>query len=797
LGIGANTAIFSVANAVILRSLPVQEPNELVLLRYVSKKGNIFDSFSYREYLDLRDAPQVLTGLAALVSTEMNLASEEATERVPGQLVSGNYFPVLGVRPRIGRLIGPEDDRDAGGHPVCVISQGLWQRRFGSAPDVLGRQVEVNGRAYTILGITPEGFDGTGQGTRAQVYIPLMMAAQVLSTPANPKVQPPFLEWESWLQFVGRRKSDVTIAGAETVLDARFAQFPLAHQDFTFEMSSRHGKPGDRGHLLVLDGRQGFDDLRFSYQRPLLLLLFGVGLLLLIACANVASLLAARASGQRKQIAIRLALGASRWALIRQQLAESALLAAAGAGGGLILSVWMSDLLLQLAPSGNNFQIDARPDLVVVGFLIGVACLTVLLFGIAPALESGKAGVGPVLKSESTGGGKRRGALGGILVATQVALSIILLAGAGLLLRSLHNLKSIQTGFQPENVAVASLNAGANRYSVARAHALFENLMDRAETIPGVRAASAAMVSPLSGQLWMYTVDIPGYIAGPKETPMTYLNAIGPGFFAAIGSQLIAGREFTRRDREGAPNVAVVNEQMAKKFWPGRDAVGQRFKASAVGNKEVEVVGVVRDSIYRELREPKQTILYVPLLQGNFRSATLHLRIAGDSGPVFNELRSRARAIDREVPLYGMRTLETQIAGTLSPERMLASVSTILGVLAITLAMVGLYSILANAVAQRTREIGIRMALGAERRQVIGMVLRDTLRMVAIGVAVGIPISLGASRWIASFLYGIRTQDPLTYAGIVMLLALAGIAAAYVPSRRASKVDPMVVLRYE
>jgi predicted permease len=420
----------------------------------------------------------------------------------------------------------------------------------------------------------------------------------------------------------------------------------------------------------------------------------------------------------------------------------------------------------------------------------------VLLFGIAPALESGKAGVGAVLKSDGTGSGKRRGALGGVLVATQMALSIILLAGAGLLLRSLHNLKSIQIGFQSENVAVATLNPGANRYSVERAHALFENLIDRAETIPGVRAASAAMVSPLSGQLWMYSVDVPGYVKSPQEVPMTYVNAIGPGFFATIGAQLVSGREFTRRDREGAPNVAVVNEEMAKKFWPGRDPIGQRFK-SAAGNKEVEVVGVVRDSIYRELREPRQTILYVPLLQGNFKTATLHLRTSGDSTPVFTELRARARSIDKDVPLYGMRTMETQIAGTLSPERMLASVSTILGVLAIILAMVGLYSILANAVAQRTREIGIRMALGAEQRQVIGMVLRDTLKMVAIGVAVGIPVSLAASRWITSYLYGIKRQDPITYAAIVGLLALAGLTAAYVPSRRASKVDPMVVLRYD
>lgn len=795
LGIGANTAIFSVTNAVILRSLPVEKPNELVLLRYVSKKGNIFDSFSYKDYLALREVPNVLSGLSAVTDVQMNLASDEATERVPGELVSGNYFPMLGVHPRIGRLIGPDDDRDAGGQPVCVIGSGLWQRRYGSAPDIVGRQVQINGRAYTILGVTPDGFDGIDQGTRAQVYVPLMMAAQISSRPADPKVQPPFLDWEDWLNLVGRRQAGVTLARAEAVLDARFDQLPLAHRDSTFEMSSRKGTPGERARLMVVDGRQGFDNLRFRYERPVLFLLFLVGLLLLIACANVASLLAARAAGQRKQIAIRLALGASRWSLIRQQLAESSLLAVAGAGAGFLLSIWMSDLLVQLTPAGSTGQFAVHPDLTVLGFLLAITCLTTLLFGIAPALESGKAGVGPALKSESMGGGKRRGLLSGALVSIQVALSVTLLAGAGLLLHSLHNLRSIGMGFQPENVVVASLNPGATRYSATRARSLFENLLDRAESIPGVRAASASLVSPLSGSLWMYSVEVPGYPA--KPIPMAYTNAVGPGYFATIGSQLIRGREFTRRDRQGSPYVAVVNEQMANKFWPGRDAVGQRFKAAALGNNEVEIVGVVRDSIYRDLREPRQTILYVPLLQGDFRSATLHLRISGDSTPVFNELRARARAVDRDVPLYGMRTLEAQIAGTLSPERMLATVSTILGSLAIILAMVGLYSILANSVAQRSREIGVRMALGAEQRQVIGMILRDTLGMVAIGVVLGIPMSLAASRWIQSFLFGVKTQDPITYIAILSLIAVAGLLAAYVPSRRASRVDPMVVLRYD
>ncbi|HYL72859.1 MAG TPA: ABC transporter permease [Bryobacteraceae bacterium] len=795
LGIGANTAIFSVTNAVILRSLPVEKPNELVLLRYVSKKGNIFDSFSYKDYLALREVPNVLTGLSAVTDVAINLASNEATERVPGELVSGNYFPLLGVHPRIGRLIGPDDDRDAGGHPVCVISTGLWQSRYGSATDIVGRQVQLNGRAYSILGVTPESFDGISQGSRAQIYVPLMMAAQITNRAGDSKVQPPFLDWDEWLNVVGRRQPGVTLARAEAVLDARFDQLPLAHRDATFEMSSRHGTSGDRARLMVIDGRQGFDNLRFRYERPVLFLLFLVGLLLLIACANVASLLAARAAGQRKQIAIRLALGASRWSLIRQQLAESSVLAAAGAGAGFLLSIWMSDLLVQLTPAGSTGQFSVRPDLTVLGFLLAITCLTTLLFGIAPALESGRAGVGPVLKSESTGGGKRRGMLSGALVSIQVALSVTLLAGAGLLLHSLHNLHSVAMGFQPENVVVASVNPGANGYSTDRARTLFDNLLDRAESIPGVRAASASLISPVSGSLWLYSVDVPGY--PKKPIPMAYTNAVGPGYFAAIGSELIRGREFTRSDRKGAPPVVVVNEQMAKKFWPGRDPVGQRFKASALGNNEVEVVGLVRDSIYRDLREDRQPILYVPLLEGNFRSATFELRITGNPTPVFTELRARARAVDRDIPLFDLRTLEAQIAGRLSPERMLATVSTILGALAIILAMVGLYSILANSVAQRSREIGIRMALGAEQRQVIGMILRDTLRMVAIGVVLGIPMSLAASRWIQSFLFGVKTQDPVTYVAILSLIAVAGLLAAYVPSRRASNVDPMVVLRYD
>jgi len=788
-GIGASTAIFSVSNAVILRSLPVRDPDTLVLLRYVSAKGNIFDSFSYSEYLAFRDTPGAVAGLAALSSTEVNLASDEATERVPAQLVTGNYFDLLGVSARTGRLIGPTDDQSAGAHPVCVISSGLWQRRFGSSPDIAGRHVQINGRAYTILGVTAENFHGIDQGRETQLYIPLMMASEVMSGRRTP-----FVQWDGWLKCVGRRASGTSLARAEAILDARFEQLPLAHRQSTFESSSRHGAPGSRARLIAADGRQGYDNLRFGYERPLKILLGLVALLLAVTCTNVANILLARAAGRRRETAIRMALGGGAFALIRQLLAESMLLAVSGAAAGLVLSVWISDLLIHTAL--ENTQLDVRPDTAVLAFLLGVTALTTIVFGMAPGWATLRAAVAPALKDQGAGSG-RRGILGATLVIAQVGLSVTLLAGAGLLVRSLHNLQSIGTGFRADHVILASVNPGANRYNVEQSRTLLTTLMQQAESIPGVQSASAAMVSPVSGALWLYSVDVPGYQAAPGETAMAYYNAIGPSYFASMGIPLKAGREFTRLDRPGAPMVAVVNEEMARKFWPGRDPVGQHIRSAVAEDRPIEIVGIVRDSIYRDLREPKLAVLYTPLLQSNQRSATLVLRAAGDPARAFANLSAIARRVDPGVPLYGMRTLEAQIAGTLSPERMLALVSSLFAGFAIVLAMVGLYGVLAYAVAQRAREIGIRMALGAAPGQVIGAVLRDAFRMVAAGLLLGIPLSYAASKWIATSLYGLKPGDPLTYGSIVGLLAIAALAAAFLPSRRAASVDPMVVLRCE
>jgi predicted permease len=784
-GIGASTAIFSVSNAVILRSLPVCDPDTLVLLRYVSAKGNVFDSFSYSDYLAFRDTAGALTGLAALTDAEVNLASDEATERVAAQLVSGNYFDLLGVSARTGRLIAPSDDLRPGAHPVVVISHGLWQRRFGSAPDVAGRQVQINGRAYTILGVATESFHGTDQGHETQVYIPLMMANEVMTGRKEP-----FPQWDDWLQCIGRRDAKVPLARAESILDARFEQLPLAHRKTTFESSQRHGETGNRARLVVADGRQGYDNLRFGYERPLAILLGLVALLLAVTCTNVANILLARAAGRRKETAIRIALGGGAWSVIRQLLAEGLLLAGAGAAAGLVLSIWISDLLVRTT-SIENAHIDVRPDSTVIAFLLGVTVLTTVVFGMAPAWATLRLAVAPALKSGG-GSGTRRGILGAALVVAQVCLSVTLLAGAGLLVRSLRNLETISTGFRADHVVVASLNPGANRYTPEQSRALFTTLMEQAESISGVQNASAALVSPVSGVLWMFSVEVPGYTPAPGQVPMAYYNAVGPGYFASVGAILKRGREFTRIDRAGAPPVAVVNEEFVRKFCSGRDAVGQRIRS---GGKSLEIVGVVRDSIYRDLRESKTAVFYVPLLQTSQRSATLVLRAAGDLARASAHLAALARRIDPTVPLFGMRTLEAQIAGTLSPERMLALVSSLFAIFAVVLAMIGLYGVLAYAVAQRSREIGIRMALGAAPGQVVGAVVRDAIRIVAIGLVLGVPLSLGASRWIATSLYGLQTGDPLTYVSIIAVLAVASLAAAYVPSRRAAQVDPMSVLR--
>ncbi|MBX9603813.1 MAG: ABC transporter permease [Bryobacteraceae bacterium] len=793
LGIGANLAIFNVANALLLRNLPVERPDELALLQYVTRKGNVFDAFSFKEYQALREN-QTLSGLAATALRQVNFAAGERSERVLAQLVSGEFFAVLGVRPQLGRLLGPDDNLAANAHPVTVISHGLWQSRFGSDPAVAGQTVRLNGHRYTIAGVAPPEFEGTSQSNRVDLWVPVMMAAQIITRPVNEAAQPPFLEWEGWLELIGRRKSGVNQAAVEAELDSKFAILRKDLGEYTFEISNQQAAPGTRDRILVKPGGQGDADLKVRYQLPIRILMGVVALLLLIASANTANLLLARAAARRKEMAIRLALGAGRVRLVRQLMSESLLLAAMAAALGVLISYWASDALVQMLPQRATMALDVRPDWITALFAVALSAGCAILFGLAPALQSARTDVAPMIKGDAAGGRSPRFSLGNALVVVQVALSVLMLAGAGLFLRSLANIRSIDPGFRTENLLLASVNPGSNGYKDAALRTLYERLLEQAGRLPGVRSASIAQVSPMSGTLWLYTIQVPGYQPAPKETPMAWTNAIGPGYFSTIGARLVAGREFTFRDRAGAPPVVVVNEAMARKFWPGRDALGQRF---IFREKQVEVAGVVKDTAYRELREERPATVYTPLLQGDHDSGTLHLHVSGDPGPVVAGLREALRGLDANLPLYRVQTLERQIDNTISRERLLATLSAIFGGLAILLAAVGLYGVLGYAVTRRTREIGIRMALGAQRADVLSRVLRESLAMAALGVALGLPAAWAASQWVASLLYGVKPGDPLTYGGIVFLLLGVALLAGLVPARRASRVDPMVALRHD
>ncbi len=791
LGIGAATAVFTLANGVLLRSLPVARPDQLSVAGYVSKRGNVFDSFGTREFLALRErSGNLFTGLAGLAEAAGNLNAGDLTERVNVQLVTGNYFPLLGVRPALGRLLAEEDERAA--QPVAVLHYAFWQSRFGGDRGIAGRTIRLNGVAFTVAGVLPEGFDSVSQGWRGDVHVPLTHAALFRSGPVDPKVQPPYLEWEDWMQLLARRRDGVSERQAEAELDAVFAGL-RAKRNTVFEFSGQQGAAGDRDRFFLQPGRQGFQDVRQRYERALQVLLGIVGILLAVACANVANLLLALATGRRKETAVRLALGAPRGRLIRQHLAESLVIAAAGGSAGVLLAAWLAEVLVQLAP--GNLALHTRPDGTVLAFAVAATLGASLLFGFFPALQSARTNLTEAIQQDAGSGRNPRFSLRNSLVVVQVALSVVLLAGAGLFLRTLWNLRGLDTGFDASRVVVASVNPGANGYTAQRANDLYSWLAERAAALPGVAAASAAQVTPLSGSLWVWTVDVPGYVKKPGETPLAHSNSVGPGYFATLGIPLAAGREFTDRDRTGSPWVAVINQRMAETYWPGRSPLGERIRVGR-GPEPVEIVGVVRDSTYRDLREKKVPTVYMPLLQQESKSATILLRTQGDPAAAIGALRTELAQRDRNLPLYRVQTLAAQIGNTIARERLLATLSASFGFLATLLSAVGLYGVLAYAVARRSREIGIRMALGAERRDVTAIVLRDTAFLIGLGLALGLPAALAASRLLESFLYNVKPGDVATYAGIALVLAGVGVLAAWIPARRAARVDPMVALRH-
>jgi predicted permease len=808
LGIGANTAIFSVVDAVLLRMLPVKEPERLILLSRNSKTQG--DNFSYSSFERFRDHDQTLSGLLAYYPLRLTVNVDGQPEpAINGQLVTGSYYSVLGVNAALGRTIALDDDRAPRAHPVCVISDGYWRRRFGRDPAVVGKTIHLSGFPFTIIGVAPPEFFGLEVGVSMDITVPVMMQEQVM-----PGIRPFMNDGNNWFRIMGRLRPGATIEQAQASLALLYQQ----HLTERFERlsDSPKGKPPKPSmleeRLTVTPGSKGLSALRTRFSKPLLIVMIVVALALLIACANVAGLMLARAVARRKEMAVRLALGAGRLRLVRQLLTESALLAGLGGLLGLLFAWWSARLLPPLLSQGEiPMRLDFNPDLRILGFTTVVATLTGLLFGIAPAFVATRVDLQSALKQDSPGTGVQAARLsfGQVFVVAQVALSLLLLVGAGLFVRSLQKLRQVDTGFARENALVLKLEpVGSDNKGRVRSQltALYDELLRRVELLPGVQRASLVGYSPISRREWLmmgespetkYPISIQGYMPKPDEEMRIHGTQVYPNSFATLGISLLSGRDFSLQDNLQSQRVAVINETMARNFFGGENPIGRRV--SLRSGAEIEIIGVVKDVKYESLREANRPMFYLPFAQMNTGRGqmTLVVRMVGEPATLAAAIQREARALDPVMPMFEVETLAAQLDASLLQERLVATLSSVFGLLALLLACIGLYGVMAYDVARRTQEIGIRMALGASARQVTQLVLLQTLWLVGIGIVIGLGAALAATRWVKSLLFGLQAHDPMTIGLAVLVLLAVAAVAGYLPARRASRVDPLVALKYE
>ena len=797
LGIGANTAIFSLMDQVLLRPLPVDDPAALVLLDGPGPfRGRTMNAmtFSYPMYKDFRDRNEVFSGVLARFPLSTTIVWRGASERANGELVTGNYFDVLGVRPALGRLFNAADDRTPGGHPVAVLSYGYWQRRFGRDPQVLNQTITVNDRPLTIVGVSARGFTGVQVGQAADVMVPSMMKAEMTPT------------WNDldnrrsrWLTVMARLKPGVSRTQAEAAMNVIYRQIneqeikelPGGSESFRQRFVAKH--------LDVLPGQKGLSDLRREFSTPLIVLMSMVGVVLLIACANVANLLLARTMARQREITLRLALGAGRARIVRQQVVESGLLAAGGTVVGLLFAWWTGGLLLAALPGDPAARsLSADPDLRIAGFAMLVGLLTAGVFGIVPAVQATRAGVTSALKEESgnVAGGGRHARLRRVLVVAQVALSMVLLAGAGLFARSLYNLKSLDPGFRVDNLFAFSIDPSLSGYSGARLTALYRHMQEELTSLPGVRSVSMSEVGALTGNDWSMTIRVDGYQAKEGEDLNPSVDGVGPRYFETMGIPLVSGREFTERDGKGAPRVAIINETMAKYFFAGINPLGRRFGFGGGAPTDIEIVGVVKDVRSLELRDQAPRFLYIPYAQNEgVTQLTYYVRAEQKGGATGDAIRQAVRRLDATLPVFDMKAMALQVDESLFVERMVAALSVAFGALATVLAAIGLYGVMSYAVTRRTREIGIRMALGAERGRVLWLVLREVAAMAIVGIVGGLAAAFWLTRQVQSQLFGLSPNDPLTLGVATVLLAVVAIGSGYIPARRATSIDPLIALR--
>ena len=782
LGIGANTAIFSLVNTVLLRPLPVKEPSRLIEVYGALHNGADFTIQSYLNYKDYRDRNNVFSGLFVYRFVVSSLSHNGSNERAWGFLASGNYFDVLGVKPILGRGFLPEEDQTPGSHPVAVLSYACWQHRFAGDPSIVGRTILLNNHTFTIIGVAPKGFIGTEVAYAPEFWTPMMMAKEI--EPGS-----------TWLDrrdsdnlfMIGRIKPGVTRAQTKAALDA-----------ITLQLGKEYPAENEgRGITLSPPGLfiPSIRDASITFAGVLMVI---VGLVLLLACVNLANLQLARATGRRKEIAIRLAVGASRARLVRQLLTEGVLLSLAGGVLGLLLAAWINNLVGAIKlPMDVALVFDLKLDWRVMLFALGLSILTGVAFSLLPALQSSNPALVPSLKDDASMSGFRRSRLRNALVITQVSLSLVLLVCAGLIVRSLKAAQQMRPGFDPENAVALSFDVGLQGYEETKGRAFHRQVLERARSLPGVRSAALTSNVPLSLNYNYSSI----YLEGQAETstsklPVAIPISVSPGFFETMRIPF-RGRDFAENEDQKEPRVVLVNETFARKFFPKQDPIGKRINFSGPKDPLWEIIGVCGDGKYNSLGEAPMPAVFRPQFRDYDTLCTLVVRTNGDPRAIIPALRSEIQKMDATLPIYDVKTLTEHMDIPLFPARMAANVLGSFGVLALVLAAIGIYGVMSYVVAGRTREIGLRMALGAQFRHVRQLILRQGMMLATIGLVLGLGIVFVLARFLKSMLYGISPSDPLTFTTITILLAGVALLACLIPAQRATRVDPMVALRDE
>ena len=790
LGIGANTAIFSAVSAFLMRPLPVSRPNELIRPLEIAEDRGLADELSYPDFLDYRAQSTSFTGLAAEDMVPAAIDTENQSDVVWGQVVSANYFDVVEVKPILGRTFAPDEDKTTGANPVLVLGHSLWQRRFGGDPKIIGRTVRLNDRQYEVIGVAPESFTGTKFALAMDFWTPISMVEEIRRAPKMLESR-----GNHWMNVIGRLRPGVSVAQASADVAGVAKHLNELYPD-------DRAKDTQARVMIETDGR--FEDLGPVFKSGGAIAMAIAGLILLIACANVANLMLARAAVRRKEIGIRLALGASRGRLIRQLLTESLLLSVLGGGLGLLLAVWVAKLMdgfvpvLEYTVVKDFFALDSRA----LWFTLVVSLATGLVFGLAPAWQSSNPDVVPVLKGLAEG--RRKGRLSRFtlrngLVVAQVALSLMVLVCGGLFIKSFRKAQTMDPGFNNPNGLIVSVDPQLVGYDEDQARNFYRQLLARTRSLPGVEAASFARLLPLgdssssNGPILKECETLPRGKAGRN----IMINAVTPGYFETMQIAFVEGRDFDDRDQPKSQHVVVVNQRMADMLWPGESAIGKRIFIGTDNRDPYEVIGVVKTGMYRALGEDPKPFLYYPFTQRRLGGLSLVVRSNVDARSIVGAIRSEAQALDRRVPIYSVKTMSEHMTYALWAPNMAATFSLAFGVLAVLLSAVGLYSVMAYVVSQRTREVGIRMALGANRSHVLKMITKQGMWLAGVGVVIGLLLALGLVRVLSSLLIGVSGYDLGIFLLVPSLLAAVALLACYLPARRATKVNPLIALRYE